>query len=150
MYKFPLEPLRKYRKRMEEKYQKHLFDCDQELEKEQEKLDRLTRSRVKVTEKSRQYKKGFFNPSENALYDYYFNCLKRKISEQHHKVEKKIEKKNHATDQLLQAVVKRKMIEKLKEYRVAEHQDKERKAEQFHSDEAAVLRFENKDSLSSG
>lgn len=149
MFKFPLEQLRKYRKRIEEKYQKELFDCDRELVKAQETLNDLNQSKLRVKEKSRQYKETSFRPSENALYDYYFNCLNQKILEQHKSVDKKIEKKSHASNRLLEAVIKRKMIEKLKEYRLAEHQIREQKTEQFNSDESAILRFKkNKDFFS--
>jgi len=141
MYKFPLESLRKYRKRKVELYQRDLFECNQDLTQESEKLDHLNLKKNRATIRSRHFKIDVFNPSENILFEHYFMNLNQKIDQQNKRIKEKKIKKISATNKLLGAVKKRKMIEKLKEYRYGEYQKTKAKKLQIEADESAVLRF---------
>lgn len=144
MYKFPLESLRKYRKRKEELYQKDLYECDRELNKESKKLDVLHYKKYSASKRSRNIRISGFKPSDSLLFERYFMNLNLKIDYQNKKLEEKKEKKRSATDKLLGAVKKRKMVEKLKEYRYSEFKKTEEKKFQVESDEAAVQSFRKK------
>ena len=144
MYKFPLQKLGEYRKRQEEIYQKDLSECNRNINHEAKKLKNLNTSKKKAYRKIQEIQKESFTTSDNLLFGYYLENLEKKINDENNKIYNLELQKDNITDKLLEAVKKRKMIDKLKEYGLEKHRKEMNKRVQYQLDESGAYRFGRK------
>jgi flagellar FliJ protein len=141
MYKFTIQPLLNHRKFIEEILQKELSLFKRLLADEKKKLKDYEKARNRFLLELRQKQRKSITVSENLLY---FNFLVRLTSDfdnQRHivlDVEKKFDRKR---DDLIEAMKKRKMLEKLKEKHLKAYNHKLIKNEQDFLNEAAINIF---------
>lgn len=141
MFKFKLEALRQYRKRKEEKFQRSLHDVDNDLNQNYKVLDQMTVTRQSAFQATRYIRNTRFTPSDTLLFEPYLKRLNNQIAMQDITIKEKEKNRKELSDKLLSAVKKRKMVDKIKEYRLIQYRKEKNRSEQKESDEMAVLRY---------
>ena len=143
-YRFKLEALRQYRVFQEDERQKDLADALRQRDQQAQILARLIdlRDRTEKDLESRQ-NEGATGP-QLTIFSNYLNKLGSDIFSQNHKVaqaEKNLEKKREA---LLEAMQKRKTLDKLKEKGLKAYMDRLSREEEKFINEMAISRFNHR------
>lgn len=146
MYKFSLEPVLTHRRYLEENIQKEFARIKDNLSRENHNLRILKKSRDKVLHKLDLKKEGEINIQEILISFGFIEQLSTSINEQKKRVagiKQKTEKKRR---DLINALKKRKILEKLKEKRLKEYCQEHAKEEQHFLNEVAIGGFTGKNS----
>jgi len=141
MYQFILEPLLNHRKSVEDNLQKELGVCKTCLAEENRKLRTCKKEKNKTLEEMQQKQEDGITVSEALLYFDFINRLSRDLDKQKQRLSA-IEKVYHRKrEEVIEAVKKRKILEKLKEKELAEYNQRLEKSEQDFINEAAISQF---------
>jgi len=114
-YQFKLEAVRKLREFEEEKRQRELADAQRILEEERAVLDKLIVSRSQTEASFRQKAEQGDIASQAAMYRAYLQRLSKLVEEQEHKIETASQVCEEKREALLEAMQKRKALDRLKE-----------------------------------
>jgi flagellar FliJ protein len=138
MFRFRLETILTQRRHVEESFQKELAEARQELAAVQADLRESKGRRQQCLRDMRRKQRDHFRADDMLLYYPYLERLKQEI-ERHMKAaaaaERKVTQKRQA---LLEAVKRRKIIDKLKEKQLQAYLKTEAGREQRFADEAAA------------
>ncbi|MFZ3047228.1 MAG: flagellar export protein FliJ [Desulfatirhabdiaceae bacterium] len=138
---FIFETLLNQRIHQEEKIQKEMAICSRTLLDEQQILDQFENDRNRVLQEVRLKQNEGVTVSEQVLYMNFLEGMVSLIQIQNEKVRQGERQLDHKRLELIEAVKKRKILEKLKEKSQKCHMDHLLKLEQNLLDEAAVCRF---------
>ena len=144
MYKFNLESLLTHRKYTEEIRQKELAESKRLLGDEKKKLRDYKNEKQKCWNQLQQ-KQNEGNPaSEILVYIHYIEQLSRDIAGQRQRVSAARKNFGQKRSALIEAMKKRKILEKLKAKGLAEYQQMMRKKERDFMNEIAVNQHNRK------
>ena len=115
MYRFNLQILLDYRKRVEEGIQIELSQIHRELEKERQLLISLKDEKNHYEEELAKREEKRIDVDEGILYRDYLKGMRTKIKKQREVVAKILPELDKKRDDLLAATKKRKVLEKIRE-----------------------------------
>lgn len=141
MFVFSLQAVLDYRKTIEEKILGEFSEKKRELELEELKLQSLIKEWSNLIGELRKMQNKSMHVDDISRYVSYVERVRENENKQHviiAQVSGQLEAKRM---ELLEAVKKRKVIEKLRERHAEEYEDAARAFEQKNSDEMAVLKF---------
>ncbi len=144
MYKFSLEPVLKYRKLLEEDFQKDFAVLKRQLFDEKEKLSNFEQTRDRFSRELQQKQVKNINVSDILLYTDYLQEVSKEIEKQSEKIleaEKRVDQKR---EELVGAMKNRKTIDRLREKGLKAHVQELSKKEQDLMNEAAINIFNKK------
>jgi flagellar FliJ protein len=143
-YQFKLEALRRYRVFQEDERQKDLAEALRQRDQQAQILARLVdlRDRTEKDLKARQ-KDGVTGP-QLTMYSNYLNKLGSDIFSQNHKVAQAEKNLGDKREALLEAMQKRKTLDKLKEKGLKAYLDRLSREEEKFINEMAISRFNHK------
>ena len=144
MYKFDLEPVLNHRKYVEESIQKELAGIKRLLYDEKKRLNAFKKNMVNLSNELRTRKKQTISSTEILVYHYYFKSLLEDIEKQKirvHDVRNKLIKKRK---DLIEAMKKRKTLEKLDEHQFEKYKKNLEQKEQEFLNEIGMNRYNRK------
>ena len=144
MYKFSLEPVLKYRKLLEEDFQKDFAVLKRQLFDEKEKLSNFEQTRDRFSRELQQKQVKSISVSDILLYTDYLQEVSKEIEKQSEKIleaEKRVDQKR---EELVGAMKNRKIIDRLREKGLKAHALEVSKKEQNLMNEAAINIFSKK------
>jgi flagellar FliJ protein len=141
MYRFNLESLLNHRRYQEEILQKELAHLKTLLAAEKQKLRVTKKKKRKYLRQLRQKQKGSRPVSEIKLYLDFVDRLSKDLAAQNHRVVKADRRFNQKRQDLIVALKRRKMLDKLKEKGRQAHQQKILKKERDFMDEVSTHQF---------
>ena len=141
MYTFKLEPLLNHRRYREEVLQKELADLKKHLAEEKEKLRGLRTRKRKFLLQLQNKQKAGRSASEIKLYLNFIEHLSKKVAIQNQRVQSAEQGFNLKRKDLIQAMKKRKILDKLKEKGQQAYQQEWLKKERDFMDEVAGNQF---------
>jgi flagellar protein FliJ len=144
MYKFSLEPVLKYRKLLEEDFQKDFAVLKRQLFDEKEKLSNFEQTRDRFSRELQQKQVKSISVSDILLYTDYLQEVSKEIEKQSEKIleaEKRVDQKR---EELVGAMKNRKIIDRLREKGLKAHALEVSKKEQNLMNEAAINVFNKK------
>lgn len=147
MFRFSLQPLLNHRRHQEEALQKEMAAMHQQLAAERQKADALCR---RMLERRRVF--GEMQRDGAAAIDLqmmvrYLDRLSGQVAEQEAAVRRAIARIEQKRGELIEAVKRRKVIEKLREKAFHAHQEEVRSKEMALINEIAISRFNRKAGL---
>jgi flagellar protein FliJ len=141
MYKFNLQPLLNHRKHIEENLDKELGQVKRAVNNEKRRLENIVKEKIKYREELHKKQGDGKKVNEIILCFNYLDKLSKDIDEQKRCL-KDVEKKyNIIRSELIEAMKKRKTLEKLKEKEMKAFNYSEMKVEQDIMNEVAANRF---------
>ena len=140
MYTFRLETLLQHRKHDEETFQKNLALARTRLEIEKNKLKRYRKLNTDYAEKLKEKFKKSHTASEIIYFQRYLDRLACDIENQQKKVHLAADNFEQKRQELLEAVKKRKVLEKLKHKEMTAYERQETNKEQAITNEVAADR----------
>ena len=141
MSDFKLNPVLEHRKFKEEQIQKELADLDQRLCREQARLTGFLERKSRLTDELQDAQAQGITISQTLLYQHYLEGLKSDLKHQQRRVGAVRQEHSQKQSELLEAVKKRKTLERLKEKnQLALSRRRENKAQQ-RMDDVAQTRF---------
>ena len=141
MYRFNLESLLQYRIFIEKKLQKEFIILKQELYDEKEKLHACINEREKNMIEFDQKQKEGISVSTSLLYKNFFYRLAKELKEQEFQIDKVGKRVDEKNSDLIEAIKKRKMLDKLKEKGLRSYMNKLVNKEQKLIDEVAINNY---------
>ena len=143
-FKFKLESLLNHRQFVEEGLQKEFVFLGERLSKEKLLEKQLREKHAHLAEELKIHLQEPKPVSENRLYVTYLACLADQIGRQQEKVQVAESEKQAKKIQLLKAVKKRKILERLKENHTDQYHRFCLKKEQEVSDEIGIQQYNRK------
>jgi len=140
-FKFKLESLLNHRQFVEDVLQKEFSFLKKRLSEEKQIETHLREKQAHLAEELKVNLKESRPVSENSLYVTYLSCLSDQIGRQQGKVERVESEKSEKKIALMQAVKKRKVLERLKENRVGKYQQFRSRKEQEVADEIGIQQY---------
>ncbi|MBW1940994.1 MAG: flagellar export protein FliJ [Deltaproteobacteria bacterium] len=144
MYQFTLEPLLNHRKSVEDNLQKELGVCKTCLAEENRKLRTYKKEKNRVLGEMQQKQQEGITVSENLLYFDFIDRLSRDLDKQKQRLSEVKKKYNRKHNELIEAVKKRRILEKLKEKQLDEYNQRLEKSERNFINEVAISQFNRK------
>lgn len=141
MFVFSLQAVLDYRKNIEEKILGEFSEKKRELELEELKLQNLIKEWSNLIGELRKMQNKSLHVDDLSRYVSYVEQVRENEDKQNIIIAQVSEQLENKRKELLEAVKKRKVIEKLKERHAEEYEDAARAFEQKNSDEMAVLKF---------
>ena len=141
MYRFNLQVLLDYRKRIEEGLQIECSHIQQELETERQALLSCQQEKVRYEEELAEKESREVNLQESVLYRDYLRGMREKIEELKNRVATKKIELDNKQEELLVATKNRKVLEKVKEKHAKEFMDELEKRERRFIDEIGIRRY---------
>jgi flagellar protein FliJ len=141
MYVFKLQSVLDYRKNIEEKIHNDFSEKKRELETEKFNLKCLVKERVDIIDELRKMHGKSLHAEDIARYVSYVEKIREKEKKQKEIIERVKNELELKRNELLDAVKKRKVMEKLKERHTDEYESNMSAMEQKNSDEMSVLKF---------
>jgi flagellar protein FliJ len=141
MFVFKLQQVLDYRKNIEEKILNDFSEKKRELAKEELRLKNLIEERVNLIGELREMQNKSVPVNDIARYISYVELVRKNEKNQSKIIVQVSEQLAAKRKELLEAVKKTKIMEKLKERHAEEYKDDVRAFEQKNSDEMAVLKF---------
>ncbi len=138
MYTFNLEPLLNHRRYQEEILQKELAESQKHLVEHEHLLRTIKSRRRKYSQELHQRQKKDGTVSELIMYFSYLERLSKEFDDQKRRVTLAKKQFDQKRMELIEAVKKRKTLEKLKEKGFHSYQQKLLKKEQVLMDEVAA------------
>ena len=143
-FKFSLEALLNHRLHHEEVIQKELAVCECRVREEKSVLCQMQHDKNRTIQEFNHRQLQGLCISEHIVYDRFIECLTQKIAIQHEKVAEFETQYAQKRDELIEAVKKRKTIEKLREKKLALFTGNIMRLNQEFLDEVAISRFNKK------
>ena len=140
-FKFKLEALRQYRSFQEDLMQKEMAEAQRHRDQENDLLDALIDKRLRAEQSLKSDQENSTNGPHMALYDQYFNRISKEIDLQRLKLEEAEVLCKKKMGELLQAMQKRKTIDKLKEKDLHAYMESLNQNEQKFINEIAINQF---------
>ncbi|MEN6373990.1 MAG: flagellar export protein FliJ [Smithella sp.] len=141
MFVFKLQAVLDYRKNIEEKILNEFSEKKRELELEELKLQSIIKEWTNLIGELRKMQNKALPVGDIARYVAYIDQVKENENRQRMKIIQVSEQLEVKRIELIDAVRKSKIIEKLKQRHIKEYEDAERALEQKNSDEMAVLKY---------
>lgn len=141
MFVFKLQSVLDYRKNIEEKILNEFSANKRELELEELKLQNLIKEWSNLIGELRKMQNKSVHVDDIACYVSYVELVRKNEEKQNKVIALVKEQLETKRKELLEAVKKRKVMEKLKERHGEEYESTARAIEQKNSDEMAVLKF---------
>jgi flagellar protein FliJ len=141
MYVFKLQSVLDYRKNIEEKIHNDFSEKKRELEAEKLNLKSLVKERVDLIDELRKIHGRTVHAGDIARYVAYVEKIRDREKKQKEIIERIKDELELKRSELLEAVKKRKVMEKLKERHTDEYDSNMNALEQKNSDEMSVLKF---------
>jgi flagellar protein FliJ len=141
MFVFPLQAVLDYRKNIEEKILSEFSEKKRELELEELKLQYLIKEWSNLIAELRKMQNKSLHVDDIARYVSYVEQVKENENKQNVIIAQVSEQLEAKRMELLDAVKKTKVMERLKERHTEEYEDAARAFEQKNSDEMAVLKY---------
>jgi flagellar protein FliJ len=141
MYVFKLQSVLEYRKNIEEKIHNDFSEKKRELESEKLNLKCLIKERVDLIDEIRKMPGKKLYAEDIARHVAYIEKIREKEKQQKEIIERVKTELEIKRAELLDAVKKRKVMEKLKERHTEEYESNMGAIEQKNSDEMSVLKF---------
>jgi len=141
MFKFKLDSVLNYRRRIEDLRQQELAQCRTTWENEKKRLEHYQTLWRTCLDQWRSLQSSSVAILEVELYQRYMLKLREEIRLQADKVRECLEALDAQRDRVLQARKDRKMIEKLHEYALIRHRTERARHETRFLDETAAQRY---------
>ena len=141
MYKFLLEPVLNHRSFIVENLQKELAILEKILSGEKRKLRSYKKAKYEFLSELQKKEEEGVTISEIVLYSSFVERLSMDIIEQRERIVEAVRKVDLKRDDLIEAMKKMKMLEKLKEKERKAYRQEVMKKEQRFLDEVATNRF---------
>ena len=141
MYRFNLEVVLNYRKRIEEGLQMELSSTQRELESAKQKFFAYKREKSFYEEELVKREAREINIQESILYRDYLKGMNNKIKVQKEIVAKAKMAVDKKQEELLTATKKRKVLEKVREKDLREFMDGLERKERIFTDEMGIRRY---------
>ena len=141
MYKFPLEPVLNHRSFIVENLQKELAILEKILSGEKRNLRSYKKAKYEFLSELQKKEEEGVTISEIVLYSSFVERLSMDIIEQRERIVEAVRKVDLKRDDLIEAMKKMKMLEKLKEKERKAYRQEVMKKEQRFLDEVATNRF---------
>lgn len=138
-FKFNLQRVLDYRGSIEEKLMGELAVVRAQHDQELERLGEMSRARDQFRRKMRKQLSGG-DPDEIKRAYFYLNDLVRQVQSQELAVMRAAEQKNQKTAEVVEASKDRKVMERLRDYKLAEHTSDLHAQEQKFLDDLASIR----------
>ena len=142
MYRFNLQVLLDYRKRIEEGFQIELSLIQRELENARQALLSSQQEKTHYEEELAERESREVNLHESILYRDYLRGIRKKIEEQRDRVATIKIKFDKKQEELLAATKNRKVLEKVKEKHANEFIQELEKKERAFVDEVGIRRYQ--------
>jgi len=142
MYRFNLQVLLDYRKRIEEGLQIELSQIQRKLKKEKQSLTAYQREKRYYEEELVEREEKEINVSEALLYRDYLRGMRIRIKEQRDVVAKIKGDLDEKQNELLNATKKRKVLEKVKEKEWKRFKENIEKRERILIDEIGMRKYQ--------
>ena len=142
MYRFNLQVVLNYRKRIEEGLQMELSGVQRELESAKQVFFAYQREKGYYEEELTKREAREVNIDESILYRDYLKGMNRKIKAQREIVAKAKIEVDKKQEELLIATKKRKVLEKVREKHMKEFMDDLERKERIFTDEISVQRYQ--------
>jgi len=142
MYRFNLQVLLDYRKRIEEGLQIELSQVQRELEKEKQLLTAYQREKLYYEEELVRREEKEIDVSEALLYRDYLRGMRIRIKEQRDVVAKVKGDLDIKQNELLNATKKRKVLEKVKEKEWKRFKENLERKERILIDEVGMRKYQ--------
>jgi flagellar FliJ protein len=142
VYRFNLQVLLDYRKRIEEGLQIECSHIQQELETEKQALLSCQQEKVRYEEELTEKESKEVNLQESVLYRDYLRGMRKKIEELKNRVATKKIELDNKQEELLVATKNRKVLEKVKEKHAKEFMHELQKKERTFVDEVGIRRYQ--------
>ena len=142
MYRFNLQVLLDYRKRIEEGFQIELSLIQRELENARQALLSSQQEKTHYEEELAEREAREVNLPESILYRDYLRGIRKKIQEQRDRVATIKIKFDKKQEELLAATKNRKVLEKVKEKHAKEFMEELQKQERAFVDEVGIRRYQ--------
>lgn len=142
MYRFNLQVLLDYRKRIEEGFQIELSLIQRELENARQALLSSQQEKTHYEEELAERESREVNLHESILYRDYLRGIRKKIEEQRGRVATIKIKFDKKQEELLTATKNRKVLEKVKEKHANEFIQELEKKERAFVDEVGIRRYQ--------
>jgi len=143
-YQFKLEALRRFREHQEETKQKKLAEAQMDLEADLNRLGEYLAQRERTGEDLQQCQQQSATGRQIAVYLNYLQKLNRDIEQQQDIVARKRQVCEAARQEVLEAMKKRKALEKLKEKSLQRYLENLDHEEEKFIGEMAINRFTHK------
>ena len=141
MYRFNLQVLLDYRKRIEEGLQLECSQIQKELESQRQELLSCQQEKVRYEEELAEKESREVNLQESVLYRDYLRGMRKKIEELRNRVATKKVELDKKQGQLLAATKNRKVLEKVKEKHAKAFMHELEKRERTFVDEVGIRRY---------
>ena len=142
MYRFNLQVLLDYRKRIEEGFQIELSLIQRELENARQELLSSQQEKTHYEEELAERESREVNLHESILYRDYLRGIRKKIEEQRDRVATIKIKFDKKQEELLAATKNRKVLEKVREKQAMEFMQELQKKERAFVDEVGIRRYQ--------
>ncbi len=142
MYRFNLQVLLDYRKRIEEGFQIELSLIQRELENARQALLSSQQEKTHYEEELAEREAREVNLQESILYRDYLRGIRKKIQEQRDRVATVKIEFDKKQEELLAATKNRKVLEKVKEKHAKEFMEELQKQERAFVDEVGIRRYQ--------
>ena len=142
MYRFNLQVLLDYRKRIEEGFQIELSLIQRELENARQALLSSQQEKTHYEEELAEREAREVNLQESILYRDYLRGIRKKIQEQRDRVATIKMEFDKKQEELLAATKNRKVLEKVKEKHAKEFMEELQKQERAFVDEVGIRRYQ--------
>lgn len=142
MYRFNLQVLLDYRKRIEEGFQIELSLIQRELENARQALLSSQQEKTHYEEELAEREAREVNLQESILYRDYLRGIRKKIQEQRDRVATIKIEFDKKQEELLAATKNRKVLEKVKEKHAKEFMEELQKQERAFVDEVGIRRYQ--------
>ena len=142
MYRFNLQVLLDYRKRIEEGFQIELSLIQRELENARQALLSSQQEKTHYEEELAEREAREVNLQESILYRDYLRGIRKKIQEQRDRVASIKIEFDKKQEELLAATKNRKVLEKVKEKHAKEFMEELQKQERAFVDEVGIRRYQ--------
>jgi len=142
VYRFNLQVLLDYRKRIEEGLQIELSLIQRELEHARQELLSSQQEKTHYEEELAEREAREVNLQESILYRDYLRGIRKKIQEQRDRVASIKIEFDKKQEELLAAMKNRKVLEKVKEKHAKEFREELQKQERAFVDEVGIRRYQ--------
>ena len=142
MFRFNLQVVLDYRKRIEEGLQIELSRIQRELETARQALWSSQQEKVRYEEELAEREAREFNLHESVLYRDYLRGMRKKIKGQRDRVATIKIELDTKQEELLAATKQRKVLEKVKEKHAKEFMDNLQRQEKMFVDEINIRRYQ--------
>ena len=144
MYKFTLQPVLDHRQIIEDRLKKELSDIREQLIHEEQSLRELKRKEMKTVQALKQEQASGISSQEVITYHNYLERLFERITQQEKIVEDRKDEEEQKHLEMIEAVKKRKILEKLKAQGIDRYRQMILKKETKLIDEISVNQFVRK------